>query len=240
MIDLRDGTTLHVHRAIICQNKFFNAACAHGFKVSLTAIASVIYPYLVGQESVNRRIDLSHDEPASLRAALAWVYGYSFLEAVELMKLKESLNGYLNIYIVADKYGLSDLLDEVATGMGDELLARFEKNNYDEAIWQAIQRIYELEVDNVEHSRHRPTRGEKVNPYFKHATCHLKHLNKTRPPCHVDDVKRIQLRRHPRVVSASCFVNIFLRCAVNVLLSFGQLHHQEISRYANYTSKDLS
>lgn len=100
------GETFKVHRAVVCPRcKFFEACCEGGFK-----------------EAKERVIDLPEDDPKAVKLMLDWLYTYNLPKWNAIVEVFEGkVSGTLALYLVADKYGLGTLAEQVKINVASDV-----------------------------------------------------------------------------------------------------------------------
>ncbi|KAK0614781.1 hypothetical protein DIS24_g11930 [Lasiodiplodia hormozganensis] len=134
---IKCGDTVHaVHRAIVCgQSSFFANAMKqeHGFK-----------------EAQTNTVELNHDHPATIKAMLEYMYLEKYSDVTLGDKLEERVSLHIDVYSVADKYGVGGLRKYASGNIKD--LVDLENISPD-TLAQIIGNAYEKTSENDKYLR---------------------------------------------------------------------------------------
>ncbi|KAH7403063.1 BTB/POZ protein [Cadophora sp. MPI-SDFR-AT-0126] len=130
-----------VHRVVVCpQSRVLNAACMTGFKEAQTGI-----------------VDLDDDDPAAVETMLRFFYTGKYIEpANESGEIRFEIRIAILIYILADKYDVSALMDLAEKSFKRLLSVSLTEEDY----LSAVSDVYTLPLPTnalkaitVEHAR---------------------------------------------------------------------------------------
>ncbi len=95
------------HKMILCSKSgYFNDLCGPGKHFA---------------EAQQRTVVLNEDDEDAFEAMLRWIYTFDYEDRISEAKVEATLDFHLNVCIVADKYLLSDLMNEALSRIRTKL-----------------------------------------------------------------------------------------------------------------------
>lgn len=150
-LKLKDGTVVKVHKFVVCQSPFFEAACTSGFKVSPKDLLHETDTD-GHKESIENTIEFPEDSPRALHMVVIMLYGYSWMEAWRMLCPEEKpfpISLLPKAKALADKYQLP-LLGETLVAELERVLTFWAFAGLHDWVWELAAQVYATDDHTLE------------------------------------------------------------------------------------------